>query len=376
VPSRLTRPRFQLPRRRFDHDITVVPGSGRAARNGTDDPARATLALVEWLGVFATTARRDLRALIDGGDLCVGPTKTGNYRLKRGSGSTVRRARSATTVLREWQCLKTLAAFVLVLGLTGCSGAVRSGSTPRSEISTEAADGVFVRRLRLRVAPDQVEQFEALMRRCVVAAEAADLPDEYRWLAYREPPSRYWLICFSPTLDGFAPPASFASFVRFLAAAEGPGAVTEVETMLSSINVHTDGVRVGRQFSAWSTVGSMSTVTQPKARVVEYAIRGGAAEELSRALAARTGFLAKHGYELPIEGFVTVQGALPGATQVTFPRNWVDFHRSDSVEAFVARLPEADALEFRELDRALNGTLSGIEFFDGDYAAQLRYNPD
>lgn len=43
--------------------------------------------LVERFGVSATTARRDLRALIDGGDLeFVGPTKTGYYRLKSGSG--------------------------------------------------------------------------------------------------------------------------------------------------------------------------------------------------------------------------------------------------------------------------------------------------
>jgi len=43
--------------------------------------------LVERFGVSTTTARRDLRALIEGADLeFVGATKTGCYRLKRGAG--------------------------------------------------------------------------------------------------------------------------------------------------------------------------------------------------------------------------------------------------------------------------------------------------
>ena len=264
--------------------------------------------------------------------------------------------------------------YAALSGLYGCAEMPPSSPVGASNVGGGAAEGVFVRRMRIRVTPFQIEKFEALIHRCVRAAEAAGLTEEYDWLVYREPPARYWLIVFGETVDGFAAPDSFASFARHVARAEGPDALDEINVMLTSVEVEIEEKIVNRQYAAWSTVGGMTTATHPKARVVEYTIRRGAGEAFSRALAARTVFLKDHGYVLPIEGFVVLRGASWRATQVVFPVNWSDFHRSNSVDAFVAGLSAPAATEFRELDRALNETISKIEHYDGDFASELSYS--
>ena len=91
--------------------------------------------LVERFGVSTSTARRDLRALIEGGDVeFLGPTKTGYYRLKRGCGYAVRRARSATVARYG-------------------SGGPMNASTNRSTAGTRGSNKCQLPRLSPRSSP-------------------------------------------------------------------------------------------------------------------------------------------------------------------------------------------------------------------------------
>lgn len=236
------------------------------------------------------------------------------------------------------------------------------------------AKGVFVRYTRLSVAPSDTDKFEALMMRCVEAARTAELPEQYEWLCYREAPRYYWLIVFSETIDGFATADNFEMFARRFGLAEGNEALQSINERLAQIRYEIERQIISQQYSAWSTVEGMSTVTHPKARATFYAVRRNASEAFNRALAARTSFLVEHNYSLPVEGFVIWRGGTDHAMQVVFPVNWDDYHKKDSIRSFVERLDVPARTEFHRLDHALAKTVTRIEQFDADFAGELRYS--
>ncbi len=118
----------------------------------------------------------------------------------------------------------------LLMAQSGCA----SSQLKTELVSTTAiaeADGVFVRNTRLSVAPSDVDKFGDLMRRCVDAAQNAELPEQYEWLCYREAPSHYWIIVFSDTVDGFATPDDFTSFARRIGNAGGRETAQDVSVL-------------------------------------------------------------------------------------------------------------------------------------------------
>jgi hypothetical protein len=263
-------------------------------------------------------------------------------------------------------------AIMLALGVLA-SGCATSPDAPAFE-----ADGIFTRALRVRVAPGDTQAFEAMLERCVAAAEAASLPASHEWLCYREPPGRYWFITFAETPEGFAWPAAFDGFVSSVAAAESATARRAVVAMLDDLEYETEWSMLTRQKVEWSTVRSMSTATHPKARVMLRTIRPGMADAFDAALTARTAFLAGHGYPLPIEGFVTVD-ATPAAMrrtamQVVFPVDWPLFHATESFGAFVRSLDREARDDYAARKAALLATMSRAEYHDGSHAPELRYD--
>ena len=76
--------------------------------------------------------------------------------------------------------------------------------------------------------------------------------------------------------------------------------------MLEAIEYESEAWMLTRQRTAWSTVDSMSTSANPKARVMLRTVRPGLEAAFDSALTARTRFLGERGYPLPIEGFVTI----------------------------------------------------------------------
>jgi hypothetical protein len=274
----------------------------------------------------------------------------------------------------RWVDVKSLAV-VLLLGVVtaGCATSSRSAHAPAFD-----ADGHFVRASCVRLVPYHTQAFEAIMKRCVAAAQAAALPESHGWLCYRESPGRYWIITFSETVDGFAHPPSFAGFVSSIAEAESEAARREVAAMLDDLEYAPEWWMLTRQKAEWSTVEGMSTSTHPMARVMIRTIRPGMDEAFDAALTARTGFLREHDYPLPIEGFVTLD-AEPAALrhaamQVVFPVDWPSFHASESFGAFVRSLDPAAQEEYAERKAALMRTMSRAEFHDGRYAPELRYD--
>ncbi|MCH7546645.1 MAG: hypothetical protein IID30_09630 [Planctomycetes bacterium] len=264
---------------------------------------------------------------------------------------------------------------VLLVFTTGCQGH-RSGPGWPSPAAAIEAEGIFVRHLRLRLAPSHTQAFEKLMGRCVQAAQAAGMPEEYDWLCYRESPGRYWLIFFSETIDGFATPESLRAFALHLARAEGGSGLDEISELMVGLDYETEWVIIFQQKSTWSTVEGMSTSTHSKARIMDRTIRPGMEEAFEDALAARTAFLVEHGYELPIEGFVTRRGAPGRELQVVFPVDWSSFHEKDSFGAFIRGLDDSAQAEYAGLKRALMVTMDRAEYYDGDYAGELSYSAE
>ena len=267
-------------------------------------------------------------------------------------------------------------AIMLIALFSGCQS-YRAGSGMHSRAETTIdADGIFVRHLRLRLAPSHTQAFETIIRRCVQAAKAEGLPESYEWLCYRESPGRYWLLSFSKTIDGFATPESLRAFALFLGRVEGKVALDEISELMVGLEYETEWEIIFQQKSSWSTVEGMSTATHSKARIMDRTIRPGMEEAFENALAARTAFLVEHGYELPIEGFVIRRGAPGRALQVVFPVDWSSFHEMNSFGAFIRGLDESAQDEYAGLKRALMVAMSKAEYYDGDFLGELSYSSE
>ena len=262
------------------------------------------------------------------------------------------------------------------LGLVSLAWILGSAATHAAERETSfEAEGVYVRHLRLRLAPSHTQAFEAMMTRCVVAANEAGLTESYRWLCYREPPGRYWLVLFSDTIDGFATPSTLPGFAKHIGRSESRSAKAEIMAMLAQLEYEIEWEIVIQQKANWSTVDSMSTDTHPKARIMDRTVRPGMETTFEAALAARTAFLRDHGYPLPVEGFVVHSGAPGRALQVVFPVDWSSFHETDSFGAFVRGLDKASQEEYAIRKAALMATMSRAEYMDGSFVPELSYRP-
>ena len=258
----------------------------------------------------------------------------------------------------------------VVLSAAACA------STPAAPFD---AGGVYVQHVRVRIVPSHTQAFEALVARCIEAAQAADLACEYTWLCYREPPGRYWLLWFSEERDAFAipdAPDALVGLVRHVARAAGEDALADVDRRLAQLDYELEWNVVSRQKTGWSTVDSMSTATHPKARMMVRTIRPGAEAAFDRALTARTAFLRDHGYSLPVEGFAVIAGAPGTAIQVVFPVDWPSFHAADSFSAFVGGLDETAQRAYAQRKQALMVTMDRAEFYDGAVAPELCYTPN
>ncbi|MAG55238.1 MAG: hypothetical protein CMJ83_03005 [Planctomycetes bacterium] len=263
-----------------------------------------------------------------------------------------------------------------IVALTAGCASPDSRAHVRPPVAT-AANGVFVRHLRVRVDPAHVKDFESLLKLCVATAKAGPRgTDRSDWLCYREPPGRYWLLSFSDTIDGFARPGRLPRFVQQLGSSKGPDAAAEMSRRLTGIPHEIEWEVVLQQKASWSTVGDMNTATHPKARMMERRIRSGHDAAFDRALAARTAFLADHGYPLPIEGFVTRRGDTERAFQVVFPRDWSAFHGTRSFAAFVRAMPPADQTRYARVKAALMATMSGAEWYDASFAPELSFKAE
>ncbi len=266
--------------------------------------------------------------------------------------------------------LLLIAVVSTLLGALGCATSRAVGTTS----SAFEAGGIFMCNIRVRLAPSHTQAFEKLLKRCVTAAQSAESRGvSHHWLCYREPPGRYWLIFFSDTIDGFQTPCAFPGFALAVARTESVEAEREVKRMLHDLEFEVEWEHVSRQKADWSTVNDMSTTTHPVARVMLRTVRPGMEKAFEHALAARTAFLARQGYPLPIEGFATRSGLVGREMQAVFGVDWSSFHATDSFHAFVQSLDEAAREEYAGLKATLMQTMSGAEYYDGTFAPELRF---
>jgi hypothetical protein len=263
---------------------------------------------------------------------------------------------------------RLLAPLLALSLLAACAG------IPTADLHAVEAQGVFVRHARIRVAPPQTKDFEALIGRCTEAVAEADLEHHYRWLCYREPPGRYWLIWFSHTADGFSyadEPDVLSGFLRGLSAAVGDHALVGVEEQLARIDHEIEWNVLHRQKQGWSTVDDLNEETHPIARMIVRTVVPGAEEAFDRALTARTDFLREQVYPMPVEGFVTLDGAAGTALQVSFGVDWPSFHARDSFGAWAESLDEETRAEYARLKAALLATMSRAEYYHGKAVPEL-----
>jgi len=214
------------------------------------------------------------------------------------------------------------------------------------------------------------------MERLVAAASAGGLTRRERWLCYREPPGRYWILSYGESPGGFLVPGTLRGLVEHVGRAAGPQVHAELAAMLAGLEYETEWEILLQQKRDWSTVDSMSTDTHPEARVMERTIRPGRETAFDQALTARTAFLREAGYPLPVQGFVARDGAPGRAFQVVFPVNWSSFHEASSFYGFSKSLDEAGREAYAARKAALLETMSGAEYYHGGFAAELSYRPD
>ena len=262
---------------------------------------------------------------------------------------------------------------LLTLGL-GCV-LLASCASPPAAADGYGAQGGFVRHVRVRVAPFDTGSFEAWMTRCVEAAEAAALPRASEWLCYYEPPGRYWVLSFSPSVDGVAGTDSqdpLAGFAREVARAAG---VEGLEASLETLEYEAEWKTVHRRKADWSSAVEMIPGRFPMARMMVRTVRPGKEDAFERALAARTAFFVEHDYPYPIEGFVTLEGAPGTALQVVFPTDWVEFHARTSFYEFVRRLDPLAREDYARRKQELMETMASAEYYDGRFKPDLSYAP-
>lgn len=264
----------------------------------------------------------------------------------------------------------------LLLVLLALYSAACAQVGPHAETQSYAADGIHLRHLRVRVTPAQTQDFEALIERCVLAAQTVQLSDEHGWLCYRESPGRYWLVSFSETRDGFAIPSSdspLRSFTRHIASLEGPEALAEIDERIGALEYEIEWSLLARQKHDWATAREMSTELHPKARVMLRSVRPGEERAFEQALAERTAFLAERDYPLPVEGFVVLSGAPGTAMQVVFPRDWPSFHAGESFWEFAQKLPESEREEYMRRKAALMRTMWKAEYYDASFLPEASF---
>ncbi|MEC9374189.1 MAG: hypothetical protein VYC34_10115 [Planctomycetota bacterium] len=275
--------------------------------------------------------------------------------------------------------MRPLIALALLLPLTllstGCATLWAPTSADRLE-SAAQPEGVYVRHIRLRVAPADVADFESLMHDLAVAATRANLAPEHAWLCYAEPPCRYWLISFGETPGGAVAEQSFESFARRIAAESGAMPRGDLNQRLAAIDVREDWSHLHRQTLRWSTVEQMTTATHPKARMVLYRIDKDRIADFDRAMVERTAFLIENEYPLPIEAFLRLNTARAEAIRVVFPVDWPSFYERDSMDAFQGRLDDAQAARLEELDQQLIETVTWMEYFDADFIPRLNFGAE
>ena len=256
------------------------------------------------------------------------------------------------------------------------SALVSSCATTRARASTFEAEGIYGRHLRLRVTPAQTRNFEAIMKRCVAVASAADLGEEYAWLCYREPPGRYWVLMFSATPDGFATPGALLGFVKHIDEIGDEADRGELVAMLDELEYEIEWEVVFQRKASWSSTRELNESSNPKARIIDRSIRPGMEDAFDDALARRTTFFVEHGYPLPVEGFVVRSGAPGRAFQVVFPVDWPSFHRTDSFFAFSKGLDQTRRDLYAAHKAALMPTMSSAEYHDGDFVSELSYGAE
>ncbi|MFT4543140.1 MAG: hypothetical protein ACI841_001560 [Planctomycetota bacterium] len=277
------------------------------------------------------------------------------------------------TLFTQRALLQPLFATLLIIS---AASACKSSASEGANASSFEADGVFVRHVRIRLAPSDTKPFEAVMARCAEVAHAAELDKSYDWLSYRETPGRYWLINFAGTRSSFRAPWSsdpLQSFVHFLGMIDGEDTAQELDRDLGALEYEIEWATLQRQKPSWCTVRSLDPEEYPKARMMVRTIRPGFEERFEQALTERTAFLDEHDYPLPIEGFVTLEG-LPGtAMQVLFPLEWSSFHVSQSIGLFVKTLDEAARNDYATRKQALMETMGRAEFYDASYVSELSF---
>ncbi len=264
----------------------------------------------------------------------------------------------------------------------GCHSAERgtAGRMRERAPATEfPAEGVLVRHLRLRLAPSHTRRFEAVLEECAAAARSARLDETHAWMAYREPPGRYWIVQLADDEGSFALPDDLRGFVSaILEKAEAAGETTrnpreEAEAELAKLEIEVEWNLLLQTKSGWGTVDAMSTATHPKARLIDRTIRPGMEAEFDRALSARTAFFARRDYPLPVEGFVVRAGAPGRAIQVVFPVDWPSFHAATSFFEFSKTLDEEGQREYAERKADLLETMSRAEYYDGSFVPEISF---
>ena len=262
-----------------------------------------------------------------------------------------------------------LLALTLAIACRAAPVATREAGAP--EIS--AGDDAPLRHLRVRIAPAQTKDFEALLERCVASAEDASLAPEAGWLVYREPPGRYQLVWFgAPPEAGSVPPES--ALVTFLRTFTGRSAADRVAE-LGRIEWELEWSLLLAQRAAWTSPVALDPARHPKLRLMGRQVRPGREDAFAEALAARTGFLVAHGYPLPVEGFESLEGPAGFEVQAVFATDWPRFHGRDSFKAFLERLSEAERTEYARVKAALMATMASADYFDADLQPALSFPP-
>ncbi len=238
-------------------------------------------------------------------------------------------------------------------------------SAQQNSLSQNNRYGIFVREVVIRVDPPDVMKWEEAVKK-IVAAALKSKPTELDWLLYKSQPYEYWVILFGDKIENI--PGDEQINETFLGTTGEPE-YKEALSLLSQTNFEIIRDIICQQDLIWSTVKSMSTETNPKARVIDYWMKPGAEVEFDKLQQQYVNFLKSIDYPYPVESFGPRIGAPRVFQVVTFPDNWSNFYGTNDLYEWAAKMHRGK--ELNEINNHRSKIILRSTYYDLDFIKEL-----
>ncbi len=211
----------------------------------------------------------------------------------------------------------------------------------------EMKDESLVQVMTWEIAPDQTDEWEAVIKEIVDAAKAANLGHDYGWTFYSKN-NDYTLIYPIANYAYFDDPMQW---MRQFEGTEGNEALQAAMAKFPTIDHRVVNEMISVHKMDWSYIpGDMADLQQKMmdhryVEVFEFSIRPGKNEEFGEIIKEYMTFFKEIGYSYPIMGHDTKFGQSGRAVFVTMIDDLSDFYGENNFEATVAKANATERMQ-------------------------------